>query len=734
VRYQHDPKNQNSLRQNVVSCIFQDHSGMIWLGNGVLSRFDPSTESFTHYPFSKNQKGFWSSDAPSVIFEDRSQNLWIGTGGSGVIKIDLKPKKFAHYKHDQENTNSLSDDDIRLLYEARDGTLWIGTRHAGVNRYDPATEQFTHFKHDPHDPRSLSDNRISAIYEDHTGTIWVGTFAGLNRFDLASKGFARYLHDPNDPFSISDDEINTIYESRHDGNKTLWIGTQAGGLNAFDHESEKFVHYKFGAGVVGDIGRANEVDRIHEDRFGNLLIVKWPEQLYLFDRRKKEFVFIETVSGDDPGWGIFFEDRHGRVWGGNCGLNKLDIKKQQFVRHRIVPNGNHDKGFDFAYNLIETIYEDANGMLWCGTRSGLHLFDPQTSRFIRHYYVKDGLPSNLIHQIVGDNYDNLWVVTGGGLSILNDKNPPGKKFKNFDMEFAALDYTNPRKNQYAYKLEGFNADWIAAGHARTAHYTNVPPGEYIFRVKGSNNDGFWNEEGTSIKIVIHPPYWFRGLAAFVVIGFVAWLYNYRVSKLLEIERTRHRIARDLHDEIGSSLSSIALMSELVQEEPGLAEKIKCELKRIGSTAQNTVAAMGDLVWTVNPQYDKLENLLLRMKEIAAELLEQKQICYSFHFPEDDAFRPLKMDFRHNLLLIYKEILHNIVKHAEAKHVDISITKTGGFLTLKLADDGIGFDPSVMRCGNGLKNIQARATELRGKLEIKGQPHQGTRVILTVKMP
>jgi signal transduction histidine kinase len=276
------------------------------------------------------------------------------------------------------------------------------------------------------------------------------------------------------------------------------------------------------------------------------------------------------------------------------------------------------------------------------------------------------------------------------------------------------------------------------GNKSEANYTNVPPGNYTFRVKASNNDGVWNETGAAVKIIITPPYWqtwwFRTLVALAVIGILVFAYNYRVSKLLEIERTRLRIARDLHDEVGSGLSSIALMSELMQDEPGLAEKTQRELQQIGATALNVVETMGDLVWTINPKYDKLENLLLRMKEFAGEMLAPKQIGYSFHGPEHDVFQPLNMNFRHNLLLIYKEMLHNIIKHAQARHIDISITKTDGLLTLKLTDDGKGFDPSAVQNGNGLQNMQARAAEISGRVEIVSQNGHGTVVTLSVKIP
>jgi signal transduction histidine kinase len=308
----------------------------------------------------------------------------------------------------------------------------------------------------------------------------------------------------------------------------------------------------------------------------------------------------------------------------------------------------------------------------------------------------------------------------------------------FSFKFAALDFTNPKQNHYTYKMEGFDADWIASGNKSEASYTNVPPGEYTFRVKGSNDDGVWNEKGASVKIVIHPPYWqtwwFRALVALAVIGILAFVYNYRVSKLLEIERTRLRIARDLHDEVGSSLSSIALTAELLQKELVTNGVVSRQLTRVHDTAEKLTRTLKEIVWAIDPQKDKLDDLLLRMREVATELLTPCQISCAFHFSEKGMMDRLPMEFRRNLYMIYKESLHNICKHSRATHVDINLTRSAGLLTLKIADNGYGFDPATAKNGQGLKSVQARAHELRGHITMKSRPGEGTEFTLIAKIP
>jgi len=307
----------------------------------------------------------------------------------------------------------------------------------------------------------------------------------------------------------------------------------------------------------------------------------------------------------------------------------------------------------------------------------------------------------------------------------------------FSFAFAALDFTNSLKNQYAYKLEGLDRDWVQAGIKREANYTHIPPGEYVFRVKGANADGVWNEDGVSVQIIISPPFWktwwFRLLILAIIAGLLEALHKYRLSKKLEIERTRLRIARDLHDDVGSSLSSIALTAELLQKEPASDGLDKRRLERVQTTAQKLAGNLKEIVWAIDPQKDKLNDLLQHMKETADELLGQKGITYTVDFPSEDLPQSLHMDFRRNLFLIYKEMLHNVVKHAAATQVDIALTKSNGMLQLQVSDNGKGFGEENAGNGSGLKSMRARAGELKGQMEISSHPGSGTTVRLTVKI-
>jgi len=820
IRYTPDPNNAKGPHQNSdMYDVYQDSKGMIWLANGVLSRFDPATESFAHFRFSPDQKDWDSNYHPYAIHEDNTGNLWVGTRGSGVFKIDLKPQRFTHYQHVPEDSNGLLQDDVRLIFEDSKGLIWIATRDQGLSRLEPQTGQFTSFKHNPPEARSLSHDVVYALCEDRQGNVWVGTQEGLNRFDPQQQNFTRYEHDPANSRSLSKGAINTIFD---DHANTLWIGMAGEArFSKFDRQTETFHQYipdPANEGLYYNV-------RFFEDRKGNLWVGATGRQ-YLFDRRTgqcravKGIWSFKSATGGAPR--RLLEDQNETIWGWWRGLSKLNTNNSRFIQHyRLLEPASIQNGFDAVYNQIDEAYLDNDGKIWCGTRHGLYKFDPLQEQVTARYYEQDGLPSNLIIKITADNAGKLWLLTGGGVSIFDENAPAGAQFTNlgpddgvinspsapdafirtrngeiywggtngiyrffpevkstnphrpkiqltefwkfnqpvkldssistirtlrlshdenfFSLAFAAMDFTNPKQNQYAYQLEGFDQNWIPGGNKNEASYTNVPPGEYTFRVKGSNNDGVWNEEGASVQIIITPPFWktwwFRLAMALTVIAFLVALYNYRVSKLLEIERTRLRIARDLHDEIGSSLSSIALSSELLQDKTVVDEKGKDLLLRMGRTARQLTESVNELVWAFNPGNDRLDNLLLRMKDTAAELLSLKEITVTFDFPREKLPQAISMDFRRNLFLIYKELLHNIIKHSQATRVEISLAKRDGVLTLRVADDGVGFDPaSTNGNGNGLNNMKDRAAQLGGRLKLEPQPQGGMEAVLAVKMP
>ena len=299
-----------------------------------------------------------------------------------------------------------------------------------------------------------------------------------------------------------------------------------------------------------------------------------------------------------------------------------------------------------------------------------------------------------------------------------------------------MSFVAPTKVRFRYRMEGFDPDWVDAGVTRSASYTRLPPGTYRFRVTACNNDGVWNDVGASIGVVVVPAFyqtwWFRLLVIVGVAGAIAVLFRVRVSRLKQLARLRGRIASDLHDEIGSNLGGIILLSELTQHVPALPSDAQESLQEINATAHRAADAMRDIVWFLNPDFDTLADVVERMREFARTLLAGVE-C-EFVAPSDPTAQSLPLEFRRHVFFAFKEILHNIVSHAAATRVSIRLDVTGRQLTLRVDDNGRGFDRATAASGHGLRSLRQRAADLRGEFVVDSEPGKGTIVTLKVTLP
>jgi signal transduction histidine kinase len=316
----------------------------------------------------------------------------------------------------------------------------------------------------------------------------------------------------------------------------------------------------------------------------------------------------------------------------------------------------------------------------------------------------------------------------------------------FSLEFAVLDYANPAKNQYAYRLEGFDKNWIHSRTRRVASYTNLDPGRYTFRVKGANNDGIWNDVGAAVAITIHPPFWktwwFRLLAAGALAATALLIHNFRVqqkvAKTLEIEqarkaeneRLRKQVADDFHDEFGQQLTNIALFAEIIKRRlNGAAPQTLAHLNKIGDAAKSLSDSMRDFIWTLDRNKDSLYSVSARLKDFGETLFAKSEIRFEAPGLSLEWERvPLSMDWKRHLVQIFKEAMKNSRKHAACSRVGLKITIKGQTLHMRLADDGKGFDPSDdSASGSGLRYMKKRAAKIRGELQIVSQPGHGAEI-------
>ncbi|MGB2960616.1 MAG: two-component regulator propeller domain-containing protein [Bacteroidota bacterium] len=781
-RYSHEPPSPGSLRSDYILSLAVDRGNVLWVGtgDGGLDRLERLSESFIHYQTDQANLHSLSDNIVCSIYEDMAGTLWIGTGAGGVNRYDWLKNRFSHYRDNRTDPADMSGNDVWAILEDSRGDLWIGTYGEGLNRLDRKRNRYTVYRHDPGDPHSLGQNSVLALCESRDGYLWVGTEGGgLNRLDPRTMKFRRYLHDSRDPGGIIHDEITVIREDRRG---FLWVGTNGTGLERFDPSTEQFYHYFPDPASEGSLS-SGTIMSIYEDRSGDIWIGTWGGGVHQYHWASDTFTRYRSVEGDSTGLNnntvlSIYEDKSGVLWFGTQGggLNRFDRSTGTFAYFTEadgVPN-----------NVVYAILPDRHGNLWLSTNRGLSRFNPQAREF-RNYDISDGLQGNEFNQ------GSFHLSRGGEMFVggINGFNaffpdsirdnpdiPPVylTEFRVFDkpvpleyaisathelelsyaqnffsFEFVALNYSSPEKNEYAYKLDGLDKDWIHAGTRRYASYTNLDPGAYVFRVKASNNDGLWNEDGIRIAVSITPPYWrtwwFALIVTASIMAVAILLYRLRVKKLLEIERIRASIATDLHDDIGSTLTEVALFSDV-----GLRElrshsgdgrinetdviKVSALLKEIGTTSRSVIDAMNDIVWAIDPKNDSFEFLLLRMKNHAGRVLEAKDINYEITIPDEISHLRLPLAFRRRIFLIFKEAINNILRHAQPKTVTLTINKERRQLLMTITDDGAGFDPAQRHQGNGLRNMKERAASMNGELAIVSAPASGTTVNLRAPIP
>jgi signal transduction histidine kinase len=486
----------------------------------------------------------------------------------------------------------------------------------------------------------------------------------------------------------------------------------------------------------------------------------------------------------------FYRDKFGRIWISTTreGLIRVDnpaAEHPTFKRYTIADG--------LASNNIRCVTEDLYGNIYVGTVRGVNRLSPETGR-IKYYGTSDGLASDFINTVYRDRDGAIWFGTLNGLSKLvpepDAQLPPpsvlisglriaGEDYSvsplgqhevfvpeqsadrnNLQIDFLSISTGGVASTRYQYRLEGAGeADWSEPTAERSVTFANLSPGAYRFLVRAVNADDAASEQPAVVSFTVLRPiwqrWWFLLLAAAIVSLAIYALYIYRIEQVIKLERVRTRIATDLHDDIGSSLSKIAIMSEVVRQKSGAGAGEKNgtrePLEIIANTSREMVDSMSDIVWAINPERDRLSDLIQRMRFFAEELLDAQDISYQFIVPQHLRDIALGADVRRDVYLIFKECVNNLAKHAEACEVEIKVNLEGENLVVEIKDDGCGFVMSEQPAlsgefsanannggsngfgGNGLRNIRRRAKNFGGALSIDSETGKGTRIVLKVPL-
>ncbi len=775
-RYRQDPSGPNNLPDNLVQAIYQDRAGVMWIGtyNAGVAMLDPWTLNFGHYVRASEAPDCLSNNSIYAIYQDSRQNLWVGNYAGGLHRINLNDGSCRHYSHNPDDPESLSDDTVYSILEDHLGAMWLGTSTGGLNRYDPITDKFEHYQYAAEDSNSISSNTVYSIYEDSADRLWIGTLnAGLNRFNRETGAFHRYQWQADRPDSLSDNRVNAILE---DGDRMLWIATERG-LSKLKANEQGFSRYLYDPTDTSYPG-GNVISAIHEDSNGRLWLGT-EGGLNLFDKSEGTVKTYTTADGlsDNKIYRIL-EDAGGSLWlSTQNGLAKFNSESEAFEHYDAVDGL---QGNDFTWAAYRN--PDSGQMFFAGI-NGFNAFYPNQ--------IQRSGPAPAI-EITRFALNNQQVPFGElldpGLTAATDQKPQlvlTHLQRHISFEFSALSYSAPDKNQYAYMLEGFDANWIAADSKnRRATYTNLDPGDYTFRVKGSNHHGIWNDEGRVIKMKVLPSpwktWWAYSLYILAVMLAIAAVFRNRIMALQRRAQALEQAVDQRTQEISRQKQTIE--SLLIRKNAlfaNVSHEFRTPLTLITGRAQELMKLTNrdnekSRLMVIKRNAMRLLRMVEQMLELARFSREQPLAPTAVHLPSMinilcDSFASLVNEKQLTLQVAdiddicawgdtdaIEKILLNLLSNA-VKFTDpggtilISVKRQPGQrVTISVTDTGRGISDDQQKviferfahfeetgdrikgAGIGLSLVQELAQALGGAIHLQSTPGQGS--VFTVNLP
>lgn len=731
------PRQLKPLERKAILAIELDDQGSLWIGTSADGLYKYSVDgSIVHYTVANGLSGNRVAD----IHVDRERNLWFATNagvakltGTQVINYTLPghlanayvsaicatgpeeywfgtPGGLARLDGDTYTvfgtSSGLGGDYVLYLLRDRRGLLWAAA--GGLARWLPKGDRFVTYRDESHPEGTF----VRSILEDHDGNLWVGKEFGVSLFHEG-----RFINhelpvtgNSNLPLTIFQDPMHNV-----------WVGTQGNGVFRFSVEAgpspslRQIAHYSTSTGLVDQNIRCGFVDRDGDiwlgTRFSGVMVLR------MFERQVQQMRSLRSVHGLSAEWIRFMlQSRDGDIWiATSKGVDRFrkDADSVRFISSLSVSDG-------LAGDGAFALYEDTRGDIWIGAQNGVTRYTPT------------GAPTVPVAPLVWiTQFSVLGAVDSIALTRGHASLKPDQQSVSF--EFIAPSFKDETKVQYSYMLEGLDDDWSVWTTRRYVNYTHLPPWEYAFKVRARSSSGIESEAPAVFAFSIAAPYWqkwwFAAMIVATIAGAIIGLHRYRVRKLLELERMRMRIAADLHDDIGSTLSSISIFSEMARQEATAGAPRAAELlARIGESSRSVLESLDDIVWAINPKNDSLEEFAARIRDYATEVFESRGIRFAINLPHE--LRPLPMDRRRHVYLIIKEAVNNIVRHAQCTETEIGIQMMDDTLTIHIKDNGKGLSPTGP-AGDGLNNMRLRAALLEGRVDVESSPGKGTIITLCV---
>ena len=760
-QYRNDPNNPRSLSGNLIRNINQDSNENLWIATdgGGLSIYRGEQEGFDRYTREAGKSGGPINNKIRSIFEDAQGGLWFGHYPAGISQLDRYASAFSNFQNNPFDDNSLSNSDILSVTEDRHGDLWVGTE-GGLNHIALRSGKITRYLHQANNPTTVPADPVTAVVEDPNGTIWLGTWGGgFARYQAESDNFKQYKHNPSKPNSLRDNVVRTLLV---DSNGDIWLGG-GHGISRYRPSSDDFEHYTHDAKNPNSILSLG-VNAIFEDSRGDFW-VGGDLGLHRMNRRTGRFERFEhepdNLDSLSQGYiSAIGEDSSGHLWiaTGANGLNRFNRENKTF-EHFTTKNGLPD-------DRVGGIISDDNGFIWFGTGRGLSRFNPKDNSF-KTYTQEHGLPGSLYKRptCIKTRSGDLVFGSSKGLTLFNPQNiaqntvaPPveitgfdifnrpvaiaqeGSPLKRaitqtqaitlnyqqsvFSFDFAALNYTMPHKNEYAYQLEGFDKDWVQAGDRRTTTYTNLDAGDYTFRVRGSNNEGIWNNTGDAISITILPPpwktWWAYTLYALAVIGALALFVRAQQRKL---QRAEEKIAMEqaviqrlehldsLKDDFLANTSHelrtpingiIGLAETLMGGAAGpINDELKSNLNMISISGRRLAHLVNDIL-----DFSKLKNNNITIHPKPINVRAVADIVLTLCKPSTkakpvtlknniDKKMPAALADDNRLQQVFYNLIGNAIKFTQAGTIEVSSTLEEDKVWIHVKDTGIGIPEDML---------------------------------------
>ena len=693
---QHKLDHTGGLSQDQVLSLCEDQEKNLWVGTvHGLNRLSRRVVKMI------TPADNWQNRAVSTVAPAADGGFWVGTEGAGRYRINRDGRVLEHPADDVWHP-----DDCCILEDAS-GRIWIGMFGYGIWLKDK-THALGRYLPNP------TSGYPNALFQDSHKAVWVGTTMGAARYGPGGTSPAQIL--------LTNSDVRCFAEA---GDGTIWLGLQDGRLFGCDPLTRQTSQAR------SEFLRSG-IHALHCAANGTLWIATQRNGLIYLKSGRWGTLTHEQGLPDDSISDIR-SDNAGNLWIGSASgifrisrkqLESLYAGETKLVNCLQLGSGDGLGTWEIMGGYQPIACHTADDRLWYVTSVGLATVDPQAIQ-----------PNELPPPVVIES------VRADGKSIANETSPPGPAggksiircpagTRQLEIRYTALSFSAPKQVRFRYRLAAFDKRWIEAADQRVAYFSHLPPGKYLFEVTACNNHGVWSANGAQISFQVLPLFWqtawFKLLVGLAAVAVLIFFYRIRLARLRALERLRQQIARDLHDEVGANLGSISLLTEVMEKMPQPGD-----LAQIRSTADQTMDTLRDLVWIINPSHEHLSDLIARLKQIAAIMLAN--LNYEFAEMEEASNIKLSLELRRNIPPLFKEVLNNIRKHSRANHVSIRLYCLAGDLVLEVRDDGVGFDVARQKPGDGLKNFQNRAAEMRAELTVTSRPKYGTTVKLSAPL-